>query len=141
MAAQIMNIIDNNKENFREIDYINICNLLKDLKREEDNKENVYNIRYLKQSINGECMTKGIKILNKIKHKKVIINTETLEELKRFKNIEDYSFTFKLNETNNLKILEKSSINSYYSLDNDDDDDDEVFMEYKKYILLSYNKI
>lgn len=143
MVSRLMELIDKNKLSFKDNDYLSICNIMRDIKNDNDKmKKNLYKIRYIKQSVKAECMIKGLKILSKIKSENVIIEPNIISDMNEYENIEEFSCLLVSSDDNNrtLKKVSDGDFSNYYTIDTDDDGED-IDMKYRKIILLSYSKI
>lgn len=140
MASKLMSLIDKNKEKLNDGDYINMCSILKSLKTEEEkiNKKDLYKVKYLKQSVISSCMEKGLIIVSKIKTSNIIIEPDILQEIQSFKDIEMFNCII-ATKSDNTKTLHKSYSCMYTICE--DDQENEIYLNYRKIILLSYSKI
>jgi len=144
MASKLFELIDNNKLAFKDNDYLIMCNLIRDIKLENDKmKKNLYKIKYIKQSVKADCMMKGFKIVSKIKTENVIIEPNLITEMNKYQEIEKYNCSLTSGDDNNNRTLKKvneTDFSNYYSIDIDEHGED-IYMKYRKYILLSYSKV
>lgn len=143
MASKLMELIDKNKLSFRDNDYLSICNIIRDIKNDNDKmKKNLYKIKYIKQSVKAECMRKGFKLISKVKSENVIIDSHIISDMDEYQNIEEYNCLLASGDDNNriLKKVDNTDFSNYYTIDTDDEGED-IDMRYRKIILLSYSKV
>ena len=143
MVSRLMELIDKNKLSLKDNDYLSMCNILIDIKKENDKmKKNLYKIKYIKQSVKAECMIKGFKLISKVKTENVIIEPHIISDMNEYENIEEYNCLLASGDDNNrtLKKVSDDDFSNYYTLDTDGDGED-IDMKYRKIILLSYSKV
>jgi len=153
MESELLSLIDKNKSNISDGDYIELCNILKKLYN-NNNNENMYLIKYYKLSYENDLRTFDIQQNFKIKTKKVIIEKDdniTLEKLNELCNTENsdfmkFSFTTKENHKTYIKYYAGcNDIKSKYHLIQTDDEEDDstrsMSIDYDDIFIISYKKL
>lgn len=148
METKLMTLIDKNKTNISDGDYVEICNMLKKM---HNKNKNYYLVKYYKLSFENDLKNNSIKQNFKIKIKKVIIeDEEILEKLKDLccgiKRIPNYKFKFVTDENNETHLdtnchCHKNKSHTIYNENDDDEDDEELSIEYDDIFVINYEKI
>lgn len=153
MAAQLMSLIDKNKKKFNDGDYLNMCNILKEIKNEEDDKvkknKNKFIIKYWKISLQNSFHSTEIKMNKKIKTKVVIVNDNDIETLLSFNDdfynsdCEDLNINFIKDKNGDITLVlndEDESFDDIYTVDNDDNKYDVDILYYQN-LFISCKKL
>lgn len=151
MESELLSLIDKNKSNISDGDYIKFCNILKNL---YNSNEKMYLIKYYKLSYENDLRTFDIQQNFKIKTKKVIIENDdniTLDKLNELCNAENsdfMKFSFITKEDHKTYIKYYSGCNhikSKFHLIQTDDEDDEstktMSIDYDDIFIISYKKL
>ena len=141
-----MSLIDKNKKKFNDGDYLNMCNILKEMKEEEDDKvkknKNKFIIKYWKISLQNSFHSTEIKMNKKIKTKVVIVNDNDIETLLNFNDI-DLNINFIKDKNGDITLVlndEDESFDDIYTVDNDDNKYDVDILYYQN-LFISCKKL
>jgi hypothetical protein len=148
MTSKLMELIDNNKENIEDGDYIKMCSILIKMNIKEMTKQ--YKIKYYKITYdnrygtdeNPNIIYQNIKIKTKIV---IIENPSVLEYLEKLSSLnnDNDEFFLKFDKRDNNIIyldIEENKFPSYHILYQESDEYLECGIKFNKILIINYMK-
>lgn len=144
METKLITLIDKNKTNISDGDYVEICNILK---KSHIKTKNLYLIKYYKLSFINVLNEKDVKQGSEIKNKKVIIdNDETLNKLNEMcnniENLSRYKFNFIKNEDFDTYLVSCNNCHhNYHMIQTDEENEETIGIDYDEIFIIGYKKL